>query len=245
MVLIPELPPEEISRQQALIRQFAKQVHHCDVEGLELIGNGHQKGVYKVKIGDQEFTAVAANRDKYTKLLEEYNILHKLCSSAPEFFPRAISHYKSPNKETPEEVMVMELLPHVDLDRFKKNGSVRVPDFHRRLAYELGRAVAEVHIRTGMYSSEPHDGNIMILVDPENPAGDLYLKFVDAIQFMEGSVEDAVRAMLASRDERPESYRMIKNFRAGLAEATSRLQGISQEQAYDSFEFLREFNDVF
>ena len=230
-------------RHEALIRQYFSEVRGQESVDIQLHGNGSEKGVYKVKSDDGTFLAAAGARDKNRRLLPEYNALHSLYDKAPEFFPRPIAHYSPEQVQETGDLFLMELLPHLDLMHFDKRSYPRDGMYFRDLASAIGKGVSIVHAKTGMYSSEPHDGNILVRLDDN---GELALRFCDAIQFREGSIEDAVDVMLSNnRDERPESFRFIRRFRQGLAQGISSVTGISLEEAYHSFDFLRKYNDIF
>ncbi|MDO8656199.1 MAG: hypothetical protein Q7K45_03095, partial [Nanoarchaeota archaeon] len=67
--------------------------------------------------------------------------------------------------------------------------------YFRDLACAIGKGVSIVHAKTGRYSSEPHDGNILVRLGED---GKLDLRFCDAIQFREGTIENAVDAILSN-----------------------------------------------
>lgn len=241
MVLVPELRREDRERHERLIRDYSNKVISTDSVEIGVVGNGAEKGVYRVRFGDQSYIAAAATIDASRSLLQEYNILHHLFVTAAEFFPRPIAHYK-PEASELGELILMELLEHQDLGKFKREGNIP-RNFPKKLAYELGKAVASVSLRTGRYASEPHDGNVLVKIVGEEETPEL--KFCDAIQYRQGTLEDAARAILSNRDERPEAYRFIRQFRDGLVESMCRIEGVSLADAKRRLEFLREYNDVF
>ena len=243
MVLVKRLTDEEIARHQELIRQYFSEVRGQEYVEIQFHGNGSEKGVYKVKSDDGTFLAAAGARDKNRRLLAEYNALHSLYGGAPEFFPRPIAHYSPEQVQDTGDLFLMEFLPHLDLMHFDRRSYTPEGMYFRDLASAIGKGVSIVHAKTGMYPSEPHDGNILVRLDDN---GELDLRFCDAIQFREGSIQDAVDVILSNnRDERPESFRFIRRFRQGLAQGTSQVTGVPLEKAYDSFEFLRRYNDIF
>ena len=136
----------------------------------------------------------------------------------------------------------MELLPHLDLMKFDKYSVNYGNGFGRELAYQIGVAMGEVHAKTGRFSSEPHDGNILARATEDNK---LDIRFCDAIQFREGDLEAAVRAVLINKGERPECFRFIKQFRNGLSQGTSVVTGRPLSEVWKSLNFMREFNDIF
>ena len=236
---VSELSPEEVRRHFNLIRVCFREFFGEQDVDIELHGNGVEKGVYRVEFNNQKVLAAAAARDETRLLLEEYNILTHLYRGAARFFPAPKGHYV-PQNGTLGEVLLMEFLPHLDIDRFLQE-SPRVENFYRKLAYQLGKAVAAVNIKTGRYSSEPHNGNILVRSKKDN----VEIKFCDAIQFKTGSLEDATEIILTQNGMRPESFRFIKKFRQGLAESMSTLQGISYDDAYSRLDFLKQYNDIF
>ncbi|MDP1728922.1 MAG: hypothetical protein Q8L27_01825 [archaeon] len=218
MVLVKPLLKEEISRHEKLILEWVRESYHRDItpSDFELIGNGVEKGVYKLNLDGKVLVAVAANRDGLKTLLPEYNTLHHLHRSCPVFFPRPHSHYCSSQEKDNGELIIMDFLPHLPIDVFNK---LKVSDFHRKLAYNIGRDMAKVNLCTGMYSSEPHDGNILILQKDD----DVDVKFCDASQFRHGGIDEVIQSTLNDSNYRPECFRHIKRFYAGI------LDGYMQE----------------
>lgn len=241
MVLNPSLSQEEIVRHQQLIKEYFAEVRSARTVDIEFYDNGNEKGVYKVHVGNEHYMAAAAARKRERLLLEEYNVLHELWENAPEFFPRPISHYRPKCIEVLGDLIIMELLPHLNLKRADRHVYHGEGGFYRTLAYELGKAAAVIHAKTGRFSSDPNDGNILV-----KPTYDsLDLRFCDAIQFIPGTLEEAAGAYLVDRNTRPESYRFIRRFREGLIDGMMATQDISRETAWESTEFVRRYNDVF
>jgi hypothetical protein len=243
MVLVLKLTEEEISRHKTLIQCYFKDILTSSNVDINYYNNGVEKGIYRVRSGSEEFLAAAASKDVRRELLSEYNILGNLYRGAKEFFPRPISHYSPEDVDELGELFLMQFLPHLnlmDFDKSKFNGTGL--QYTQELAYQIGKSVAIVHSKTGRYSSEPHDGNILAKVNDDNG---LELKFCDAIQFRSGDIEQAVRAIISSKDERRECYSQIKSFRNGLADGLNIALGISRDEAWDKFDFLREYNDIF
>lgn len=237
MVLVKELSPHEIERHRNLIREYFAMVREGEDVVIEEFDNGNEKGVYKVHSGKTDYLAAAANRDRRATLLEEYNILHMLYESVPNFFPEPYAHYKSSAENSLGELILMEFLPHLNVMKFSREN----PSFDRReFAYKLGKSLAEVNSRTGRYSSDPHDGNILL----RNTEEGLDLRFCDAIQFRTGSLEDAIRAILINPSERPESTRFIHRFREGIISAL-KSRGVPRSDAVEQLEFMREYNNIF
>ena len=237
------LPSKELSKQEKerhfrLIRDYAKNNFKTDNVEIEYLDNGDEKGIYKVSYAGDVFVASAASIDPEKRLLEEYNILHELWDKVPHLFPRPISHYSSSNGEL-GELLTMELLPEKNLRELVNPGDF---DFYRKLSKEIGKAVNEVQLKTGRYSSEPHNGNI--LASYSN--GNFNLKFCDAIQFKKGSIEEAVESILSMRDMRPECFRFIRQFREGLLETELKENpNLTTIEANKKFDFLRDYNDIF
>jgi hypothetical protein len=238
MVLVKALTKEEMARHSSLIEDYFKETRgECQIK-IDYHNNGAQKGIYLVTVGEESYMAAAGSRDQSRRLLPEYNLLSSLWNNCADFFPRPIAHYAPTDVSKRGDIFLMEFLPHQDLMQFPK---ISCPDFGRKFAYQLGQAVALVNMRTGHYSSEPHDGNILARMKDES----LELKFVDAIQFLAGDIEDAVRCILTNKEERPESFRFIPRFREGLARGMVSEKGISFQDAYTQLEFMREYNDIF
>ena len=207
---------------------------------IDFIGNGVQKGIYRVDFGDSLILAAAASTREKDRLLPEYNLLHVLFANGHSFFPQPYAHYSSQRKDL-GELMLMECMPHVDLDVFKQEQS-HIPDFPRRLAYAIGKAVATVGYYTGRYSSEPHNGNILI----QRTGDGFELKFCDAIQFKIGGIEAAIEAIMVNRDERPECFRQIKQFRDGLLDGLEEVTGRTKEDLMQELnKILRRYNPIF
>ena len=240
MVLVKPLSKEEVERHENLIREYFSQIQGQDHPEIVFVDNGNEKGVYRVETQEGVHVAVAANRDYDSPggtLLQEYNILHALYSGAPEFFPKPKAHYQSSTTDVSDELLVMEFLPHLNVMRHADRAEV----FDRRkFAYLLGEAVAKVNAKTGRFSSDPHDGNILLRGEGQ----DLELKFCDAIQFKTGSLEDGVRSILVDRNARPEAYRFIHRFKEGLARGIEANQGIPFGEAKKSLDYMNEYNDI-
>ncbi|MFA6462117.1 MAG: hypothetical protein WCV90_07685 [Candidatus Woesearchaeota archaeon] len=242
MVLVPILTDEQIARHKELIMKYFSEAYGRTPGEIETHRNGNEKGVYKVFVDDNVYLAAAASLTPERRLLKEYTVLHQLYDGAPDLFPRPIAHYSPENVQASGDLIIMEFLPHQNIMEFDKFSYRGKEGFHRALAYTIGRSVAIVQRKTGRYSSEPHDGNILVKLGPE---GQLDLRFCDAIQFLEGSLEQAVEALLVNRDERPESFRFIKELRKGLAESLSQLDQVPYASSWDSLDFLRQYNDIF
>lgn len=237
------LPSKELSKQEKerhfrLIRDYAQHTFKTNNVEIQYLDNGDEKGVYKVSYSGGVFVASAASIDPEKKLLEEYNILHELWDKVPHLFPRPISHY-SPSNRKLGELLTMELLPEKNLRDLLNPGDL---NFYRELAKEIGKAVNEVQLKTGRYSSEPHNGNILASYSD----GKFNLKFCDAIQFKKGSIEDAVDSILSMKDMRPECFRFIRQFREGLLETELKENPhLAPIEANKKFDFLRDYNDIF
>lgn len=230
MVLVKPLSKEEIRRHEALILEWAQAYNQkIDKESFQLIGNGFEKGVYKLNWNNREVVAVAANRDGLGTLLGEYNKLHHLYKGCPSLFPQPHSHYASSNENG--ELIIMEFLPHQPVDIFDK---ISVPDFHRKLAYSVGKNTAVANVSTGMYSSEPHDGNILVLKKGDN----LDLRFCDASQFRQGNLEDGIRAIFEGTF-RPECTSFGNKFYAGLVDGL--VIGGQEDSDFKFKKFLKNF----
>jgi hypothetical protein len=242
MVLVKSLTRKEMDRHYNLIKTYFKEVRHTDDVSIDFYDNGSEKGIYKVKSGTEAFVAAATARNQNNRLLTEYNILHQLFNSASEYFPRPIAHYAPEQIEELGDLFLMELLPFPNLMKFDRSKYHNLIDFQRDLAYEIGKGIAIVNGKTGRYSSDPHDGNILARID-ENDG--LELKFVDAIQFRVGGIEEAGRSLLTNRNDRPECFRFIHKLREGMADGMNTTQGIEVQEAWDKLDFMREYNDIF
>ncbi len=240
MVLDRTLSEEEQKPHRVLINKYFSEVMGVNPV-ISYHDSGAEKGVYKVEVGDQMFLAAAAALDRERSLLTEYNILNSLYKGASELFPRPIAHY-NPADDSSGDLLVMEFLPHQRINHFQPHTYTKNGGFFRALAKKIGESVAIAHAKTGRYSSEPHDGNIIVKLDKN---GDIDLRFVDAIQFKTGSLETAVRQMFVQPGERPECFRFIHKFREGLADGVAQMEGVSNEEALARFNFLREYNPIF
>ena len=233
-----EIPLEEKKRHYRLIRDYAEKTLGSKEIEIEFLANGAEKGVYKVDYSDGIFVASAAAIFPTRRLLEEYNILHELYNNVPSLFPRPISHY-SPKETGLGELITMELLPHQDLNKLTNPGRI---SFYKEVAREIGRGVGKVHSKTGRYSSEPHDGNIL----GRNIDGKVEIRFCDAIQFKKGSIQDAVHSILSSPYMRPECFRFVKDFREGLVDAIEKEDPErKRDEIHESLDFIRKYNDIF
>jgi len=236
MVLRRELHEDDQKKHRKLIQEYTMHRFGKAPFEVSLIGAGEQKGVYKIDYGEGTFVASAAARDPKQSLLEEYNILTELYVGAREFFPKPIAHFSA--EEDLGELLIMEFLPHRDLDHITHIG---VTDYYKKLSRKIGRAIALTNIKTGRYSSEPHDGNILGIVNGD----DVAIKFCDAIQFHKGGIASAVDSILCDRNMRPECFRFIKHFREGLVDGITEAGQLSRDEANKQLEFLRNYNDIF
>lgn len=266
MVLAPELTKDEIKRHCDLIMDFIKFASHSEGEyikvlnneeenrvcsvryasdsktvDIEFLDNGQEKGVYKVRYGNQELVAAAAARDHRVDLSEEYYILNQLYNGVPELFPRPELCYNPKQREMLGQLLIMELLPHIRLDKFRRQD--QTIDRDKNLAYIIGRNIAIVHEKTGRISTDPHDGNILA----QRTNQGIEIAFCDAIQFKEGSLEEGIRCILANKGERPECFRFIHKFRDGIADGICAVSEtpLTRVQVYPQLEYLREYNDIF
>jgi hypothetical protein len=227
---------EEKKRHLQIIQEYGKFHFGKTPTQISLIGSGYEKGVYKVEYADNIFVASAAARDAKRSLLEEYNILNELYGGASNLFPRPIAHFSADSGIG--DLIAMELLPHKNINRLEP---LSVSDFYRNLARKIGEAIAVINAKTGRYSSEPHDENVLGIIKN----GDIELKFCDAIQFKKGNLYSTVEAILIDPQMRPECFRFIKHFREGLVDGISVTENIPREEAYPRLNFLRKFNDIF
>ncbi len=234
------LSEEATKRHIQLIQEYSRlRVNNPDPK-IEFIKNGVAKGVYRVGFGDESILAAAASRDRSKRLLPEYNILNTLYAGAPGFFPQPYAHYSSVDMEL-GELIIMECLEHKDIETFSQFKSA-VPDYFRKLAYEIGKAVSIVNFLTGKYSSEPHDGNILV-----KPRGDsVEVKFCDAAQFKIGDMSMAIEAILHDKDMRPECFRFIPHFRRGILEGMCESSALLQSDIQPGLDReLCKYNPIF
>ncbi len=235
------LKQAEQERHNQLIRDFFKEIRGEEPTSIVLHGNGQEKGIYKVVTPTEQLLAAAGSIDLSRKLLPEYNLLNILHTSAPKFFPRPIAHYAPKDANSRGDLFLMEFLPHVDVDYIKPSDFQKQGGYFRNLAYEIGRGVAIVNYKTGRFSSEPHDGNILVKLTNEGQAIDI--KFCDVIQFRQGNLEDAAQSILEDKFMRPECFRFIGKFRKGLVQGMSEC-GVNYDEAMQNTEFLKQYNAI-
>jgi len=238
--MVLPLSEEDTKRHAQLIREYSRiRVNNPDPK-IEFIKNGVAKGVYRVGFGEESILAAAAARDVSKRLLPEYNILHTLYAGAPGFFPQPYAHYSSVDKGL-GELILMECLDHMDIERFNQFKS-EVPDYFRKLAYEIGKAVATVNFLTGKYSSEPHDGNILV----KSRGDSVGVKFCDAAQFKIGDMSMAIEAILHDKDMRPECFRFIPHFRRGILDGMCESSALLPSELQPGLDKeLRKYNPIF
>jgi len=159
----------------------------------EFIDNGIHKLVYKVRTPQEELIAVAAAYDE-SNLEKEFDKLDELHQSCPQLFPEA----KSVFTQDDIDVILMEFLPHVRVDKFKAAN----PGRDREIARSIGYATGYVLKRTGQFTEEPHNGNILLGLD----GNIVEARFVDADHFVGGmmfAAMDTYESELPNTD-RPE-----------------------------------------
>lgn len=239
-MLVKKLEAETVDRHYKIIEEYSQEKRNESPNNITLVGNGVEKGVYRVDWRDESIIAAAAAIDPGASLLKEYFILSELYDMSPNFFPKPYSHSASRNGLG--EMIAMELLKHIDLKQFRIKNDIKVDDLHRKLSYLIGRSIGEVTQKTGRYSSEPHDGNILAKLNKNN---EIEIKFCDASQFLEGTIEDACQSILTFKEDRPECFRFINKFRKGLCESLVNIENISYNKAWEITDFLREYNDIF
>ena len=88
MVLINTLTSEEMKRHYDLIEDYFRTQKGTSDFSAEFVKNGAEKGIYRIRAGQEEFVAAAASRDLQRRVLQEYTVLHQLWNAAPEYFPR-------------------------------------------------------------------------------------------------------------------------------------------------------------
>tara|TARA_Y100000310_G_C20633464_1_gene789916 strand:+ start:461 stop:1189 length:729 start_codon:yes stop_codon:yes gene_type:complete len=242
MLKAQPLKQAEQERHNQLIKDFFIETRGEEPLSINLHGNGVEKGVYRVVTSTDQLLAAAGSIDLSRRLLSEYNLLSVLHTGTPNFFPRPIAHYAPKDAETRGDLFLMEFLPHVDVDEIELGSFHQPSGYYRALAYEIGRGVAIVNYKTGRFSSEPHDGNILVAVTQEGQSLDI--KFCDAIQFKQGNIEDAAQSILEDKETRPECFRFIGKFREGLIQGMSEC-GVDYDGAVQNTKFLRQYNDIF
>lgn len=215
---------------------FEKIEENSSIEEIIPIGNGVQKAVYKVSLGeDKNYIAAAAARNNKDSLLEEYVILNEVFEKSPNLVPEPFSHYFPRNKQN-KGLILMEYLPFEDLDDF-----LDLTNFSRRnLAYEIGRNLAKFTSLTGRIISEPHDGNIMARLNQDK----CEIRFVDAMQFLEGNISDSIEHILLNAQVRPECFRFLPKFREGVTEGLCS-QGVSKEEIKKLDTIYSKYNPIF
>jgi hypothetical protein len=234
-----KLSKEEMRTHIALIERYAKEVLNLDNIPIKLAGWGFEKGVYKIEVADKSFLAAAAIRNSSHSLLEEYNILSHLYKNAPKFFPEARGHVNFSNGPVTGELLIMEYIPLPTLNDFKNSNQVKPTDYFRKLAYELGASLAVVNTKTGMYPSEPHDGNVFINSNGNN----ISLKFCDAIQYKRGCIEDTALSCLDYGHQRMECTKFPHKFREGLISGLV-ASGMPEDKAKEQIDPLKKYSSI-
>lgn len=238
--MVLDTPPatETIAKHETLIHEYLSTVNQPLIGPIILHNYGANKLVYRIQTTNGVVTAHAASRDKAHELLEEYVTLSHLFRNASEFFPKPHAHFRSPSNLG--DLLVMDFLPYDNFQDFSPK-SCEIRNFRRVFAWQLGHDIAVIQNKTGMYPSEPHNKNILV----ENNHNWPRLYFVDAAQFRQGTLEDAARAIMANKEERRDAFAFILQFREGLTQGIVETSATTYLDAYQSLEFLKEYNDIF
>jgi len=222
--------PNEIKR---LVNCVARKQYGVKASDITKIGYGISKEVYSFKVDCIPLVALISKRRQNLK--KEFFNLMKLHSLAKDYLPEPLFYFK--DSKSSKELYVTRLFYEQTLEDFYKNNFTN----QKQLAFLLGQSISKFNLMTGHYLEEPHNGNIFV----KKEFGRLSLKFCDPDQIKEGGLEDAVHFVLNDPRCRPECYRFIDKFRKGLAEGIRLSTGKSHEEAYDSLDFIKKYNDIF
>lgn len=154
---------------------------------------GNNKLIYSVPTPDGEYLAVAVPRDlpegsEEYDLLNEYRLLKLFYSEAEEFFPKPGIYIES---ET-HRIFTMELLPQRRIREVKPE---LIEEEQRELVWQIGYVMGVTYGRTGYFTEEPHDDNILCEHD-----GEPIVKLIDTAHFIEGDLEQLKEATYREQD---------------------------------------------
>ncbi len=133
-----------------------------------------------------DYLAVAVPREtpigeEEYDLLEEFRLLKLFYREAEDFFPKPGIYIESDT----HRIFTMELLPQRRIRKVK-------PELDDRelgeVVWQIGYAMGVTYGRTGYFTEEPHDDNILVEHD-----GDPIVKLIDTAHFIEGSKEELIQ----------------------------------------------------
>ena len=167
---------------------------------------GMNKVVFSIDDGPTELLAIACPRSEDYDLYGEFQLLKKLHANAGDFFPEPKFFYES----SLDRLFAMERLPQKMMSDVKK--SPRYDQIQSALAFQIGYAMGFTYGKTGLFTEEPHDGNILAS-DEDMPV----VKLIDAAHFIPGSKRDLFEIVLKTYGyEREECVENPREFVDGL-----------------------------
>ncbi|MBI2573662.1 hypothetical protein HYV86_07390 [Candidatus Woesearchaeota archaeon] len=144
--------------------------------------DGTQKIIYDVsRPTGESLLVVAVPREKEYDLPEEYAKLEHLYDKVPDFFPKPLFY----EEEGALKVFGMQRFPHKSLEQQLERLERNV-DLREGVSFEIGNAMGYTFALTGMYSTAPHEGNILC----RTVKGTIDIKLVDAAHFEEGNLRN-------------------------------------------------------
>lgn len=238
MLIKPLLKDADRKRHLALIQNYLLTQFNSADFPVNLIENGSKKAVYKIDLPEKTVLAAAASLNLRDELLREYNVLTRLYRDSPAYFPKPMGHFAG--DADLGDLLLMECLEHIDVERYKRE-QLPFSGFNRLLAYELAYASTAVNIQTGTYASEPHDGNILVKEIGDNK---IELKFCDAIQYLDGNLDDVTRSIFSYGDERRECISFAQHFKRGMVAALKDVAFYDDRDAEEEVAFLKKYSGI-
>jgi hypothetical protein len=162
---------------RAFQKYYKRQVGDSEIEYID---EGASKAVYKIGT-EMPILAIAASRymgEEFEGEFEKLRFLHEKC---PDHFPRPIAVIEM---EEGNKVIFMDYLDFQRINKFKEAGSAT----DKEMAAAIGYAVGYVFAKTGMFTKEPHDGNILLKKDGNG----VRAKFVDVDHFENGNISELI-----------------------------------------------------
>lgn len=146
---------------------------------------GKNKKIFSANIPGSEIIAVAAPMYREYDLKREYDLLKKLHEAHPEYFAKPIFYFS----EEGCAVFGMEMFEH---DRLKVIKNRLDPQEEETLVFDIGYALGRVFERTGMYTEDPNENNILALEKEEEEGFEV--KLIDTDHYTEGDIQDLYEA---------------------------------------------------
>lgn len=200
--------PGEIWEYQTILIDALKYKGRASLADADVnyVNHGQDKFVFRIPSSKLSLTenpvsdliAVAVPKSSAFDLYQEWSRLKQINEAmGSEFVPKHQEYTETPSTA----ILLMEYILFPVSSQAKPTAE---------LAYNLGRAVGCVYAKTGLYHVEPPEENILVSAKNE-------VKFVDAICFEEGSIDDILETYMSRfLFFRPEIAEYPDSFEEGL-----------------------------